>query len=321
VLILSIILVLVIVGCDSSPLTPRTGPPPDWKLSEIIDEVYGIKNASGHILAWKTQEDERPLYVESLIAVIEIDKTRYLLAHLFRHPRERNSRWRESVITDVAYVGSRSFSHPPTQMELLSFLEDTWWSFTEEPGWKILDVGLDAEKWKNLTGQELPQEFLKQIANDTPPVPADEATNINVDGTIFDIIDGLQNPKFFTKSYIEKIFSIELVKDEIYSNEYFNLYNGGPTRHFKNIELRERIAGGGESAGLLVMDLSEPLTTNEVKAKYGWNHKYGTPVPEAPPDAFHYYTYQYNQRRLSFGFDYKNRIVYRIVIEVYRSKE
>ena len=158
-----IIVLLLVGGCDSSPPTPGAVPPPDWKLSEILDEVYGMTSASGHILAWKVKEDDRPLYVESFIAVIEVDKTQYLLTHLFRHPRGHDSRWMETVVTDAPHVGSRSFDHPPNQMELLGFLGDTWWSFTEDPDWRILDVGLNTEEWENLTAQEPPEEFLRQI--------------------------------------------------------------------------------------------------------------------------------------------------------------
>ena len=65
---------------------------------------------------------------------------------------------------DIHYVGSRIFTHPPNQMELLDFLEDTWWSFASNSDWKGLDVGLNTEEWRNLTGHDPPEEFIKQIA-------------------------------------------------------------------------------------------------------------------------------------------------------------
>lgn len=140
--------------------------PKHWILSSILEETYGIREVESSILAWIIQEDNRPLYLESLISVIYKDNT-WQLVHLYRHPHDKSSyssEWKESIVYDIpSYVGSILFDHKPTQEELLKFLDNTWWKFTPGPEWYIHDIGIDIQSWKNLTGENPPSKFLKVI--------------------------------------------------------------------------------------------------------------------------------------------------------------
>lgn len=158
--------VIQLIGCSTSGSGADSDTPPiHWNLQAILNETYGVTNASGSILVWMVQEDNRPLYVESFIAVFT-DGDQWRLTHLWRHPRDKNpnfSRWQEFSVDDAPFVGSLKLNHKPTQSELLRFLQDTWWEFNVESDWHIHDVGLNPLGWRDMTGNAPPDDFIKEI--------------------------------------------------------------------------------------------------------------------------------------------------------------
>jgi hypothetical protein len=178
--IITILLVTTLASCSlpTQPEAAEPSPPPvNWHLPDILKEVYGNLAGQGSIIAWMIKVDNRPLYVESFIAVTHY-KHSWRLTHLWRHPRSKNPnslKWQEFMVFDAPSVGSRVFDHKPKQSELLQFLDDTWWKFTVEPDWQIRDTGIDSLAWQELTGEGPPSKFMEQIKESkTMPSPATE---------------------------------------------------------------------------------------------------------------------------------------------------
>ena len=49
--------------------------------------IAGVKTP--HLLVFKAQVDERPLYVESALLAIECATNKWYLTHVYRHPKEK----------------------------------------------------------------------------------------------------------------------------------------------------------------------------------------------------------------------------------------
>lgn len=92
------------------------------------------------ILKWKKESDDRPLYVESAIILADLDG-QYALAHIYRHPREENSRpkWRLSIVYDVPQIALELFNSRPSRKDLNRFEKGSWWKDVASEGFKLID--------------------------------------------------------------------------------------------------------------------------------------------------------------------------------------
>jgi hypothetical protein len=140
--------------------------PQSWSLDELAraaadeDEVV----ADARILTWQIREDDRPLYVESAIVWLRLEgsgRERWMLAHVFRHPREFRS-WKLSGVFDVPYAPRRMFDYPPKNAEVYQFLRATWWEFGPDflYGFRLVDAAVCAEAWKAVIGQEPTEKYI-----------------------------------------------------------------------------------------------------------------------------------------------------------------
>src|SRR5262249_37432290 len=100
--------------------------------------------------------------VESAIICLRLEgkENRWALAHVYRHPQVEQPppAWRLSHVTDVKYVALRGFDHTPKNDEIETFLHDTWWKFTPDNGFKLLDGAMCETAWRAVTGQQ-PKKF------------------------------------------------------------------------------------------------------------------------------------------------------------------
>ena len=109
--------------------------------------------AEARVLAWRIKEDERPLYVEEALVVVEVKplvgKARWLLIHVFRHPRSEyaaENTWRLAQIADTDVTGAMRFdAAPPTATDIESQLARGPWAdglvgFRERSGGRCLDA-------------------------------------------------------------------------------------------------------------------------------------------------------------------------------------
>jgi hypothetical protein len=136
--------------------------PQSFKLDNMLDGALGKgerENAqAARVLAWQIDEDDRPLRVESVILWIALaDKpaakkpTRWMLAHLYRHPRDENE-WRISRVYDAPFVGTESYESAPKRAELDRFLKDTWWHFKPLEGFRSLGAEVCRDAWAQAFG-------------------------------------------------------------------------------------------------------------------------------------------------------------------------
>ncbi len=135
-------------GCEKLPAS--------WKLDEMVTIAgarYGVKSAqAARVLAWKIEEDDRPLRIDAVLLWLRVDK-RWGLANLYRHPLDGpNAPWHVSMVYDVPYVGEQTFDHAPNRSDLEGFLTDTWWNWEGRSGFKLLDGEVCPEAWKTAFG-------------------------------------------------------------------------------------------------------------------------------------------------------------------------
>jgi hypothetical protein len=176
--------VVLLVSCAAwSPAAPEEKPVPNelprsWSLEEIAKETppYRTKGRV-YVLAWKVVEDERPLRVESCLALRVLDKNEgYCLVHLYRHPAQKKPDWQVGMTHVTGKEGTKyfpgldimhikRFKSRPTNKELyvaLSF-EKVNWSFEFQEGWKLVSCGVCEKSWLEAIGEK-PNHFFARTA-------------------------------------------------------------------------------------------------------------------------------------------------------------
>jgi hypothetical protein len=138
------------VGADASLAAPSASGcsrlPAGWRVAEMVRSALGRKVAAklirGQVLTWQIIEDERPLRVEEAVVWLAFDDHRFMLLHVYRHPRERGwyRAWHEaeidSEIENDPFEGHHVFNSPPTAEERKRFLEATDWGL--QVNWRTL---------------------------------------------------------------------------------------------------------------------------------------------------------------------------------------
>jgi hypothetical protein len=120
-------------------------------------EKDGIKpeEFQAKILTWRIEEDDRPLHLESCIVWVKFlnldHQPTWRLGHLFRHSKA--SAWISAWVTDVGYWDHADFNKPPTNKQVYEFLKATWWKFGQNEDFVLLDCGVCANTWKELTSE------------------------------------------------------------------------------------------------------------------------------------------------------------------------
>jgi hypothetical protein len=150
--------------------------PRSWSMEHIAKQAPPIETKEPvYVLAWKVMEDDRPMRVESclVLKVLENNK-RYCLAHLWRNPTDRNSRWdlrwtHVSGLKGTKYypglwlMHAKTFEKKPSNKELYAALspEEVDWPFELEKGWNYVGCGVCEESWKEAIGEK-PTRFFGQ---------------------------------------------------------------------------------------------------------------------------------------------------------------
>ncbi|PKL47131.1 MAG: hypothetical protein CVV42_14200 [Candidatus Riflebacteria bacterium HGW-Riflebacteria-2] len=153
-----------------------------YDFRKVSRELWKGKEYTGYVLAWKVKEDNRPLLVEEVIVAFERGK-KWTLALVWKHPLSKEShrnKW-NIFFTTRPQFGIRNYNEKPTQTQLIEFLNECRWKFEKVRDWKILNVGINQEGWKDLTGQNPPDEYIQQVElhrNSKTHEPADETSNI-----------------------------------------------------------------------------------------------------------------------------------------------
>src|SRR5262249_26367361 len=89
------------------------------KAAVVADELPHVR--STRILTWRIDEDDRPLLIERAILWVAFDNQQWMLANVYRHPRDAKS-WHLSRVYDTPHIGKDYYSHAPSPAELNDFL-------------------------------------------------------------------------------------------------------------------------------------------------------------------------------------------------------
>lgn len=142
--------------------------PARWDPSKFRSAVIDVVDPEGRckvdieLLAWRTEEDERPLLVDSALAWARMEngkKVRWALLELYRHPRE-SAEWHLSTAShtpDPVQV----FERPPGNDEIDRFVDGLLFSDFFGPsssGFRTLASGVRMSTWYHAVG-ERPTRF------------------------------------------------------------------------------------------------------------------------------------------------------------------
>jgi hypothetical protein len=143
--------------------------PAGWKLDEIVDGALltwnpqpalrsSVKEA--RILTWKIRQDARPLLVEQCIVWLRLAESRWILAHVFRHPLGRRV-WCQAAISHGEATWIIGYDHPPTNQDLTKFLDtNNWWAdilwwegenterLGDDDGFRLIDADVCFQAWQ-----------------------------------------------------------------------------------------------------------------------------------------------------------------------------
>ena len=128
-------------GCARLPFDPK-------ELLQAVPLPRRRKEAATvRVLTWKSEVDDRLLYVDSAIVWIALEPKQWMLAQVYRHPQHGDG-WQLSRVYDLPQVPQRSYSIQPTRKDLDQFLAATWWHFDAMDGFKILASEICADAYR-----------------------------------------------------------------------------------------------------------------------------------------------------------------------------
>jgi hypothetical protein len=103
------------------------------------------------VLAWQSEKDDRPLYLDSAILWLKLANGSEALAHVYRHPREERA-WHLSMVYDAPFERLRVFAKRPTRDEVDAFLKRTWWTFHVDSDFTLLGAEVCKDAWQEALG-------------------------------------------------------------------------------------------------------------------------------------------------------------------------
>ena len=148
-------------------------PLPGWRYEPMVEGLRAdlkrankVKNLQVRLLAWSTQEDDRPLLVDSVVLWASFesrDGKRWALSHRYRHPRAFREWW-DATPTDVDWSDTIVLTHAPRNADVYALLdpERHLHSFFGAfgPDYTLHTAGVREKTWLSVLG-EPPTEFFK----------------------------------------------------------------------------------------------------------------------------------------------------------------
>jgi hypothetical protein len=151
--------------------------PRGWSLEEIEKATppYGADGRI-YVLAWKVVQDDRPLRVETCLVLKELTKEsehgRWCLAHLYRHPLEKDNTWRLPTLwvsplpplgpsKPVVIDHAKRFKKKPGNKEIYDSLKEVQWQFALDKDWKLVSCAVCERNWEAAIGEKATRFFGK----------------------------------------------------------------------------------------------------------------------------------------------------------------
>lgn len=150
---------------------------PEWSRNEFESAVREFIGRPGslritvRLLAWKVQEDDRPLLINDGLAWAQLDfgsSHLWALALMFQHPKSERMWFPVEIIDGSQWVGIQYFPHPPTNADIDKFIEfappeENF--FEPSSGFLVLRSGIRRKTWETVIGSPPNRE----ISHDTCP--------------------------------------------------------------------------------------------------------------------------------------------------------
>ena len=153
-------------AADPPPAVPNELPR-SWSLEEIALQTPPFETPGRvYVLAWSIIEDERPVRVESCLALKVLADGRHSFAHLYRRPDQPASGW-QIALTHVAgdepatrpgrmVRHTKLFNSRPTNAQLYAALklEELDWKFDLANSWRFVGCGVCEQSWLAALGDK-----------------------------------------------------------------------------------------------------------------------------------------------------------------------
>jgi hypothetical protein len=195
---------LILPGQSELRFPLRTdAPPKEWKVDEINNGLpYRWQKGTVHVLAWETTEavgiGERSMTTQILILKRFNEPTekggfRWVLAHLFHRPEDKDWPWRKEMLhippvlpgkklpklTDAQVFGHEFYKALPTDRQLEAFVQETRWA-PRLGEWEAFALcnekvvtlkyvttltagGVDRALWKKLFSRDVPTNLFPEL--------------------------------------------------------------------------------------------------------------------------------------------------------------
>jgi hypothetical protein len=171
--------VILFVGAISTNAADPPQPVPNelprsWSLEEIALQMPPYETPGRvYVLAWSIIEDERPLRVESCLALKVLADGRHSFAHLYRRPDQPASGWQIAMThvagdTPVTRPGrmvhhTRRFEKQPTNAQVYAALklDELNWKFELANDWRFVGCGICEQSWLAAIGEKPTRFFGK----------------------------------------------------------------------------------------------------------------------------------------------------------------
>jgi hypothetical protein len=152
-------------------------------LQDIGNEIHDYnKVQASTLLLLVSTVDERPVYIDHALLVLQFPKGKWMLVHALRVPKPSpvgprwSPKWQPLIVMDSARRFNRLFDHPPTRQEVKQFLQDNEFPLESDRSDRVVERVVDGEAWQKTLG------YKSDIASLTRSAPTSPA-NQNVGGT------------------------------------------------------------------------------------------------------------------------------------------
>ena len=144
-------------------------------LKDIRNELHDYsKIQSASLLAMVSLEDNRPVYVDHALLVLQLPKGRWKLVNAIRQSKPSpvspswNPQWRPHDVRDAPYVAIQTFDHPPTREEMNRFLKVNEFQIESDQFFRVVERLVYDEAWKKVLGYTSGIQPLKRSSAGSP---------------------------------------------------------------------------------------------------------------------------------------------------------
>ena len=144
-------------------------------LKDIRNEIHNYSRIqSANLLVVVSLEDDRPVYVDHALLLLQLPKGKWMLVHANRAAKPSpvlptwNPKWQPATVTDSPRRFDRPFDHPPTREEVNRFLKDNEFQLESDKLFRVVERLVYDEAWEKALGYKSGIKPLKRSSTDPP---------------------------------------------------------------------------------------------------------------------------------------------------------